>query len=1523
YAAYNNQGVTEGEFYRSTDGGQTYTRRNTGDTSNWLGSQGWYDNIIWVDPTNADTVVVGGIDLWRSTDGGQTFQKISIWEQNRNSVHADHHYIVHDPGFNGTANRRVYLGNDGGVYKTDNIYTAVGTSGFQPLLNKLGITQFYGAAGNETANIFWGGAQDNGTLHFTGTDSWGEAVGGDGGFCAADPVESAYLYGEYTYLQMYRSTNFGASASDIYNASGNTIADANQNNALFIAPFLLDPNNANTMYGGAERLWRSTNVKAGTPDWFSVKAVVAGNPKISAIAVSPGDPRVIWVGYDAGGRVEYSSDTGATWVQVGNGTLPSRYVQRIVIDPNRPSRVHVTFGGYAMGNIWRTEDTGATWYDVNTNATVKIPSVPVRGFAVWARNSDSIYAGTDIGVYASTDSGKNWSPTNDGPSNVSVDELFWQRTDTLYAATHGRGLWRINVARVVPPSDTAALGPNKWYVNDASTTGDSFTSAAGSNGNNGLTIATPKLTLSAVIPFLSEGDTVYIDAGTFTPSDTVRIETNAVWILGKDSISTVIDFNDSSQSGQKSIYASGRNRITIRDLAVTRAYHGLWFNNADTCVIERVRTDSHSQGGMNFENGSDSNLVVHSQATATGNGGFRFVTGSGYNTLAANVAAFTTGNGFHLNASTGNTLINNTFWGNDVTNDGFNLSDTSNNNTLLNNRSETGLYGFLINRSAGNLLSGNIAIATMGEGFEVLNASHNNVLTNNVASLSLTPGFEVFANSNGNTFLNNRSTNGRSHGFRVFSSSNNVFRQNMADSNLGWGFYIDGDCSADTFQKNVYIPSPALPDSALFESTFARMNVERNWWGSTDSAAIKAKFAAFARDSAVYIPYRLGIVDTTAGADTVAPRAPDTVAAAVLSSSAIRVSWSPVTVNEEASPFAVSLAQYRIHRALSADSGSWPQVGVAGASAVSFDDTSLAAGVTYYYRVTAVDSATPFENQSFFSDSTGSAMTPPDTSGPNAWYVNDTSTTGDSFTSSVGDDANSGLFISTPKRSLAAIDHLLTAGDTVYVDSGFYYEVETVTVGVSGVLIRGVDSSSSIIRFDSNSVQACRAVQVLNATGVTIRDIAVLNASKGIWLNNGDQGSIQRVKLSSNGRGIHLLNADTNSITDAFASSSGTIGFYLVTSHGNTMTACATSFSTSSGIQMDTCFANSVSGCTLVSDLEEALIVRWGGRVTITGNIVSGSAYAITLENSSNNVVERNIAVSNQDGIWLDTATNNIVRGNLSASNTRSGITLRGASTDNFVSQNQLSNNGWYQISIIDAGAADTFLANNILVSTGNPDSGVFLGSRNRMKFARNWWGSVDSVAIRADLAGLGRDSIDYSPFRLTIADTNVGADSVAPEAPAGLTVDSPYAQIRISWAAVAGNEDGLAGAPGVVKYLVYRSRRSDTSVWGAPVGETTATSFSDTSTAPDTDYFYRITAQDGASLPNQSFYSSIVSGRSIRATGDFTGDSTVTLADFRLIQVRFKTPGLYDPLFDIGRNGVDGVINEEDFLELARRYGQ
>lgn len=485
--------LSSGTLYKSTNGGQSYTPVSTG--YGYLGSQGWYDNIVWVDPTNANTVIVGGIDLWRSTNGGSTFTQISQWYNSPYSAHADHHAIVNDPNFNGTSNTTVYFGNDGGLYRAGNVYTVVGTTGWQELNNNLGITQFYGAAGNSSSGVIIGGTQDNGTLRYLGgTETWDDMYGGDGGYNAADPTNSNYFYGEYVFLNIHRSSNGGTSSDYIsgqywngsawaWKSAPYVIDDARLSQANFIAPFIIDPNNATRLLAGGRSLWRTNDARTANttstgPTWANIKAPTSGNSNISAIAVAASNSNLIWVGHNNGDVYSTTNGTAITptWTRADLGTpnLPNnRQVTRLTIDPANTRKIYVTFGGFSADNVWRTTDGGATWTDITGSGLTRLPDVPVRSLVINPNNSNWLYVGTEVGIFASEDGGATWGVPHDGPANVSVDELFWLDSNTLIAATHGRGLYKAVLNTILSGSATASevVGNGNGVIDPGETLG--------------------------------------------------------------------------------------------------------------------------------------------------------------------------------------------------------------------------------------------------------------------------------------------------------------------------------------------------------------------------------------------------------------------------------------------------------------------------------------------------------------------------------------------------------------------------------------------------------------------------------------------------------------------------------------------------------------------------------------------------------------------------------------------------------------------------------------------------------------------------------------------------------------------------------------------------------------------------------------------------------------------------------------------------------------------------------------------
>ena len=230
--------------------------------------------------------------------------------------------------------------------------------------------------------------------------------------------------------------------------------------ANFISPFVLDPQNADRMLGGGCSLWRSNNVKAATPVWAAIKPALAGpNPsRISAVVVDEGNSDLIFVGHNNGDVYKTVNGTQAapTWNLVDTG-LPNRRVTRITIDRNDPNLVYATFAGFSPDNVWHSTNGGTSWADRTGSGGTGLPDAPVRSLVIHPGRSSWIYAGTEVGIFASEDGGATWSLPHDGPANVSVDELFWMG-NTLVAATHGRGMFSVPVslAQTAAISFTAA-----------------------------------------------------------------------------------------------------------------------------------------------------------------------------------------------------------------------------------------------------------------------------------------------------------------------------------------------------------------------------------------------------------------------------------------------------------------------------------------------------------------------------------------------------------------------------------------------------------------------------------------------------------------------------------------------------------------------------------------------------------------------------------------------------------------------------------------------------------------------------------------------------------------------------------------------------------------------------------------------------------------------------------------------------------------------------------------------------------
>ena len=430
-------------MYRTLDGGATWTRRDTPGFMpqfvNDFGGFGWYFGDVAVDPNDPDIVYAQGQILAQSVDGGVTYADLT---DSGNSVHVDFHGMWIDPADSG----HLYVGNDGGFFSSTN----GGATWFKSV--DLPISQFYaGCVDPSNVNRVGGGTQDNGCmLTAGGAGAWFDiqVFGADGFYVLIDPTNSNITFSEYQYGSErqgpFRSTNGGSGGSY---PTGITRTDR----ANWCAPFAMDPSNHNVLLFGTHRVYKSTdNGVSYSP--VSADLTTYPNPAsslvyhtITTLDISPVSPRVYYAGTDDG-QVWRSPDAGGSWGLISGG-LPLFYVTRVVADPVDSTVVYVCLSGFGQDEhtprIYRSANGGASWASVSGD----LPNAPANDLVADPDDPNTLFAGTDVGVYMTRNLGATWYPLGQGmPMQAVLDLTLHEPTRTLVAATHGRSQWKINLA---------------------------------------------------------------------------------------------------------------------------------------------------------------------------------------------------------------------------------------------------------------------------------------------------------------------------------------------------------------------------------------------------------------------------------------------------------------------------------------------------------------------------------------------------------------------------------------------------------------------------------------------------------------------------------------------------------------------------------------------------------------------------------------------------------------------------------------------------------------------------------------------------------------------------------------------------------------------------------------------------------------------------------------------------------------------------------------------------------------------
>jgi trimeric autotransporter adhesin len=433
------------QVWKSTDGGDnwaiTTTTPTIGGSAPVSSGQAWYNLAIAVDPSNANRVMVGGLNSYISTDGGATWSVNSVWVTgvpgSTNYIHADHQVLT-------WSNNGIVLdGGDGGIF-----YSGNNGSTFADRNVNLRLKQFYACAIHPTStNYFLAGAQDNGChqLNGAGLTSSVEVTGGDGAYVHIDEDEPAFQFGSYVYNQYRRSTNSGAAWS-----SFNYSASAGQ----FINPTDYDDIN-NKLYGAwtAGNFFRWNDPTGAGGSGSSIAVASFGGLLVSHTYVSKYTTNRVFFGTD-GGKIVKTDNANATPTATDiTGSGMSATSVSCITQGTDENNLLATFSNYGSIHVWATTTGGgaAAW----TNISGNLPDIPVRWAMYYPEDNTKAILATEMGIYETAlinGASTVWIQTSTFPA-VRTDMLQYRfRDNTVAAATHGRGLW------------TASLTPAQPYV---------------------------------------------------------------------------------------------------------------------------------------------------------------------------------------------------------------------------------------------------------------------------------------------------------------------------------------------------------------------------------------------------------------------------------------------------------------------------------------------------------------------------------------------------------------------------------------------------------------------------------------------------------------------------------------------------------------------------------------------------------------------------------------------------------------------------------------------------------------------------------------------------------------------------------------------------------------------------------------------------------------------------------------------------------------------------------------------------
>ena len=461
----------EGGIYRSDDAGQNWTRIND---DGRFRQRAWYFSKIYADPKSPDTVYVLNTGAFKSVDGGKTFNLLP-------ARHGDHHGLWIDP----KDPNRIGNANDGGVAISIDGGKTWTTQNNQPT------AQFYHVAvDNAFPYHIYGAQQDNSNVCIAsrtdsgviGPQDWYSAGDGECGFVIPDPRDWHIIYSNSEgYTVRYNKTkedDQDISPVPIDNSGHGAIDLIHR--FQWVTPLVLSPHNPDVLYTAAECVFKSTD---DGQNWTKISDDLTRNDKskqqpsggpltnditsveyydtVFALAESPVDKGTLWAGSDDG-LIHISTDDGGHWTNVSPNMPEWSTVDLIEASPSDGKTAYAAVDRHKLDDfkpyIFKTTDLGKTW----TSIVNGIPDgAYVHAVREDPKKKELLYAGTELGVYVSFDSGAHWQPLQLNLPQSPIHDLV-VKDDDLVVATHGRSFWVLD--NITPLRQVTAQSGNTDFV---------------------------------------------------------------------------------------------------------------------------------------------------------------------------------------------------------------------------------------------------------------------------------------------------------------------------------------------------------------------------------------------------------------------------------------------------------------------------------------------------------------------------------------------------------------------------------------------------------------------------------------------------------------------------------------------------------------------------------------------------------------------------------------------------------------------------------------------------------------------------------------------------------------------------------------------------------------------------------------------------------------------------------------------------------------------------------------------------